>query len=244
MWTVLPLKALSPVKTRLASILSPVQRDGLMKAMVEDVLTALRDCPAVEGILVVSRDPDIPALVDVYGAQVLVLEQDKDLNSAVQAATDYLAGKGIDRALVLHGDIPLANPADLARLIDESHHCELTLLPCNQGQGTNALVTSLPARIPFLYGEASYLRFKEAAEQAGLETLSLDLPEMALDIDTVEDLSALCTYFRENPDERLSHTGKFVAGLGFSHDSDRILDQAMNGGIAWRRSGPLAGADQ
>ena len=59
MWTVVPLKALSPVKTRLASILSPEQRDGLMKAMVEDVLTALRDCPAVEAVLVVSSDHDI-----------------------------------------------------------------------------------------------------------------------------------------------------------------------------------------
>jgi len=229
MWTVLPLKALSPVKTRLASILSPVQRDGLMKAMVEDVLTALRDCPAVEGILVVSRDPDIPTLVDVYGAEVLVLEQDKDLNSAVQAATDYLAGKGIDRALILHGDIPLANAGDLARLIDESHHCALTLLPCKQGQGTNALVTSLPARIPFLYGEASCQRFKEAAEQEGLPTQSLDLPEMALDIDTVEDLFVLCRHYRENREWQQSHTGKFVEGLGLLHDGHEILDQAMNG---------------
>jgi len=167
MWTVLPLKALSPVKTRLAPILSPGQRDGLMKAMVEDVLTALRDCPAVEGVLVVSRDLDIPALADAYGAEVLVLDQDKDLNSAVQAATDYLADKGIERCLVLHGDIPLARPGDLARLIEESAHSELTLLPCKQEQGTNALVTPLPASIPFLYGDASYHRFLQAASTTG-----------------------------------------------------------------------------
>jgi FO synthase len=229
MWTVLPLKALSPVKTRLSAILSPKQRDGLMKAMVEDVLTALRDCPSVEGVLLVSRDPDIPPLANAYGAEVLVLEQDKDLNSAVQAATDHLAARGVERALVLHGDIPLANASDLGSLIDASVHGELTLVPCNQGQGTNAMILSLPSAVPFLYGECSYQRFLEAAEQGGLKTRSLDLPKMALDIDTAEDLAVLCRHYREDDELKHSHTGHFVAGLGLLHDSERVLDQAMNG---------------
>ncbi len=62
MWIVLPLKALNPVKSRLASVLSPDQRGFLMRAMIEDVLAALRACPQVEGILMVSRDPNVPAL--------------------------------------------------------------------------------------------------------------------------------------------------------------------------------------
>ncbi len=229
MWTVLPLKALSPVKTRLAPILSPGQRDGLMKAMVEDVLTALRDCPAVEGVLVVSRDLDIPALADAYGAEVLVLDQDKDLNSAVQAATDYLADKGIERCLVLHGDIPLARPGDLARLIEESVHSELTLLPCKQEQGTNALVTPLPASIPFLYGDASYHRFLQAAQQQGLKTHTVDLPELALDIDSPDDLLALCQHYRDHKEWQQSHSYRFIAGLGLLHDSGELLDHAMSG---------------
>ena len=67
MWIVLPLKALSPVKARLAQVLSPDQCEGLMQAMIEDVLVGLQDCPLVEGILIVSRDPDIPALAAAAG---------------------------------------------------------------------------------------------------------------------------------------------------------------------------------
>ena len=83
MWTVLPLKALSPVKSRLAGVLTPGQREGLMEAMIKDVLAALQACPAVEGVLLVSRDRDAPALAAAYGAQVLNLEKDEGLNSAV-----------------------------------------------------------------------------------------------------------------------------------------------------------------
>ena len=73
MWTVLPLKAMRPVKSRLAPILSPAQRADLMKAMVKDVLAALKDCPDVEGILLVSKDPDTPDLAAACGAEILVL---------------------------------------------------------------------------------------------------------------------------------------------------------------------------
>jgi len=105
MWVVLPLKALSPVKSRLAPVLSPDQREGLMKAMIGDVLAALQNCPHVEGILLVSRDPNVPALAAEYGAEILNLEKDEDLNSAVNAASDHLLEKGVKRALILHGDI-------------------------------------------------------------------------------------------------------------------------------------------
>lgn len=229
MWTVLPMKALRPVKSRLAPILSPEQREGLMKAMVEDVLAALRDCPAVEGILLVSKDPEIPAIADEYGAEVLVLDQDEDLNSAVQAATDYLAQKGIERCLVLHGDIPLARSQALTRLIEESAHSELTLLACKWGEGTNALLTSLPARIPFVYGQASYHRFVEAAHERGLETHTVESPDLALDIDTVDDLSALCRRYRDSKEWQNTHSYRYVAGLGLLHDAGELLDQALSG---------------
>jgi FO synthase len=91
------------------------------------------------------------------------------------------------------------------------------------------LITSLPAGIPFLYGDSSYHRHIEAAQQAGLETHSLDIPELALDIDTVEDLSVLCRHYRENSEWQQSRSYQFLAGLGLLHDSDVIVDQAMSG---------------
>jgi len=229
MWIILPLKALNPVKSRLASVLSPDQRGCLMRAMIEDVLAALRGCPQVEGILMVSRDPNVPALAADYGAEVLNIEKDEDLNSAVKAASDYLLEKGIERALILHGDIPLARPSDLSRLIEEGAESDLTLLACHRGQGTNVMLTSLPAEIPFLYGKGSYQQHLQAARLLGIDIRTTDIPEMALDVNSAEDLSALCRYYLDNKGWHRSHTYQYVARLGLLHETTKILDEAMRG---------------
>ena len=173
MWTILPLKALRPIKTRLAAVLTPLQRKALMKAMVEDVLAVLQGCPDIEGVLLVSKDREISLLAEHYGAEVLALDKDEDLNSAVQAGADYLVDKGIERCLILHGDIPLIRPADLSKLVEESHAYELTLLPCHRAEGTNAMIISLPARIPFLYGRGSHGRFTKPHNSLELEPTTL-----------------------------------------------------------------------
>jgi len=229
MWVVLPLKALSPVKSRLAPVLSPDQREGLMKAMIGDVLAALQNCPHVEGILLVSRDPNVPALAAEYGAEILNLEKDEDLNSAVNAASDHLLEKGVKRALILHGDIPMARSSHLSRLIEESAKSDLTLLACRHGQGTNAMLTTLPARIPFLYGQDSYQRHLKAARQSGLDVRTIDFPELALDVNSPEDLLALCRHYLGDKTWHQSRTYGFLAALGLLHDTAEILDEAMSG---------------
>ncbi len=229
MWVVLPLKALSPVKSRLAPVISPDQREGLMKAMVSDVLAAARDCPDVDGVLIVSRDSGVPEMAARFGADVLSIEKDKDLNSAVRAGTDYLLDRGIARALILHGDIPLTGAADLSRLIEKGRHCDLLLQPCRHASGTNAMLTPLPARIPFLYGPDSFPRHLEAAESEGLDVGKVDLPSMALDVNTADDLLALCRRYVADASWRKTSTAEFVAGLGLLQDNMETLDAAMSG---------------
>jgi len=229
MWIILPLKALSPVKSRLASVLTPSQREELMRAMVEDMLGAARDCPQVAGVLLVSRDPGVNAMASDYGAEVLSLVEDRDLNSAVMAASDYLLEKGVDRALILHGDIPLLRSAHLTRLIEEGAHSELTLLPCRHGQGSNAMLTSLPAKIPFLYGHGSYRRHLEAAQRVGVDVTTVHVPEIALDINSAEDLLALCQHYLDGASCRRGRTHELLTGLDLLHDSAQTLDAAMSG---------------
>jgi FO synthase len=231
MWTVLPLKSLRPVKSRLAQVLSPVQREDLMKAMLSDVLRALADCLEIDGVLLVSKDPGIEHLAAEFSAEVLVLDEDEDLNDAVQAATDHLCEKGIKQALILHGDIPLLRAGSLYQLIAASWQTDLALLPCHQGQGTNAIITSLPASIPFLYGKDSFRRHSQAACEVGLDSHAVEIPEIALDIDSVEDLSTLCEYYRNNPHRQDSHTCHFIKAMGLLHDPGKILDLAMSGNL-------------
>jgi FO synthase len=229
MWTVLPLKALSPVKTRLATVLAPEQREQLMKAMLKDVLSALHDSPVIDGVILLSRDPDVAGLASSYGAELLALEQDEDLNSAVQAATEILTKRGIERCMVLHGDLPLLQAQHLTRFVEESAGFDLTLVPCRAGQGSNALLTTLPSGIPFLYGEGSYERHVHAAQQQGLKVHSVEQPEMSLDIDTVEDLAALSHSYRGTGKWTNSHTFQCLAELGLLHPVDKLLEQSLGG---------------
>jgi len=227
MWTILPLKALQPAKSRLARVFTPEQRQALMKAMVEDVLTALEKCQQVSGILVVSGDPGFTTMAESHGAEVLTLEQDDCLNGAVQAASGYLADKGVRCALILHGDIPLVTPVGLTSLIEQSAACDVALLPCRKNRGSNALIVSLPARMPFVYGADSYDKFLQEAKQRQLATRTLRSPEMALDIDTADDLLSLCRYYREHEGHQSSHTRQFLAGLGLLQNIDDVLARSM-----------------
>ncbi len=215
MWIILPLKGLSPVKSRLASLISPDQRTGLMKAMVSDVLAAAERCPDVAGVLLVSRDPEISELAARFGADVLSHEKDEDLNSAVQAGSQFLFDKGIERALILHGDIPLTAAVDLSRLIEKGRHCDLLLQPCRHGQGTNVMLTSLPARIPFLYGPGSFQRHVEAARRAGLDIAITDTSGMALDINSADDLLTLCRHLCVRPPHRKHEPSNLSLGSGY-----------------------------
>ena len=229
MWIVLPIKALSPVKSRLAPVLSPAQRAGLMRAMVKDVLSAANDCPLVDGVLLVSRDPDISELAETYGAELLCLEVDEDLNSAVTAAADYLLAKNISRVMILHGDMPLTRASDLRELIEESDDSKITLVSCRHEQGTNAMVTSLPSPIPFLYGEGSYQRHLDAACRNGVGVTTLPNIRLALDINSSDDLLAFCRQCRLDDTTLNSRAASFVSDLGLLGDANEVLDDAMSG---------------
>ena len=134
MWTVLPLKALSPVKTRLASMLSPGTARGPDEGHGRRCADRAQGLPAGGRGVAGQPGPEIPALADAYGAKCWCSKQDKDLNSAVQAATDFLAGKGIDAPWFCTVTFRWPTPLTWRRLIDESEHCELHLLPCNRGR--------------------------------------------------------------------------------------------------------------
>jgi FO synthase len=229
MWIVLPLKASGPVKSRLANVLSPEQRQALMRAMVRDVLGAATACPEVDGILLVSRDVGMSKLADEYGAEVLSLEQDEDLNSAVTAATDYLYNQGAARALILHGDIPLIRPSSLSQLICHGAAHDLALVACRHGHGTKALVTRLPSRIPFLFGEDSFSRHRLAAEQCDLDVKVLNFSDVALDVNSPDDLNTLCGRNRNKSEWNRTHSYRYLAGLGLLHEADDILEEALGG---------------
>jgi 2-phospho-L-lactate/phosphoenolpyruvate guanylyltransferase len=168
-------------KTRLEA--SAGLRRALSLAMLGDVLAA---CVAVGRTLVVTPDPDGARLAGRAGAEA-VTDPGAGQGAAVEAA---LGCAGPGRILVVNADLPCIAPADLRSLLAATPEGGVALVEAVDGT-TNAL--SLPAADVFapLYGRGSAARFRERGAGLGLGTVSVELPNLVADVDTLEDLERL-----------------------------------------------------
>lgn len=190
-WAVVPVKELDQAKQRLAALLSPELRRALMLAMLDDVLAALAATPGLAGLAVVTIDPAADRLAASYGARVIEAGARDGHTGAVVSAARLLSAEGCPGMLTVPGDIPLAGPAELAELL--AAHCSapaFTIAPSRDERGSNAIICSPPDAVPLRFGEDSFFPHLRAAEACGIRPTVLQLPGIALDVDTPEDLAA------------------------------------------------------
>jgi 2-phospho-L-lactate guanylyltransferase len=168
-------------KTRLHS--SRRVRGALARAMLLDVVAA---CIAVGHTRVVTPDEEGAAAAADAGAEV-VADPGGGQGAAVQAG---LRGAQPDGILVVNADVPCVVPYDLRTLLAATPAGCLGLVEALDGT-TNAL--SLPSAETFapLFGPSSADRFRAHAASLGVEAVSIALPNLADDVDTMEDLTRL-----------------------------------------------------
>jgi 2-phospho-L-lactate guanylyltransferase len=167
------------------SRLSPTRhvRRALSLAMLGDVVAA---CVTVGETTVITDDAEAAALVTELGAGTV----DDPGGGQAAAVAAALAGSPPGATLVVNADVPCVVPHDLRSLLAATPLNGLALVEALDGT-TNAL--SLPAAQVFapLYGNGSADRFLEHARELGLEAVSVIVPNLADDVDTLEDLSRL-----------------------------------------------------
>jgi len=168
-------------KTRLHS--SRRVRLALATAMFCDVLAA---CVLVGRTRVVTPDEDAVAAALDAGAEA-VADPGGGQGAAVQAGLDGLEPGGI---LVVNADVPCVVPHDLRSLLAATPAGSLALVEALDGT-TNALSLPTPEAFAPLYGPDSSDRFRDHADALGLEAVSVALPNLADDVDTMEDLTRL-----------------------------------------------------
>jgi 2-phospho-L-lactate/phosphoenolpyruvate guanylyltransferase len=199
----LPVKDFKDAKQRLASTLNAQQRARLACAMLADVLDALSAAAEPSRVIVYTASEEVMRLVRPFGFEVLRERSVDGHSAAVNAVLPTLLSTST-RVLVIASDLPhlSADEIDRALTID----CQtIALMPSRDGTGTNGLVVSPPSMISMQYGDGSFRRHCDAAMRAGLDPVVLNLPGVAFDIDTAEDLEL----FREDP--RLeSETWRFL----------------------------------
>jgi 2-phospho-L-lactate guanylyltransferase len=188
---VLPITSFDDAKQRLGPGLDHVLRRLLVEAMVADVLIALRRARAVTATVAVTSDDAAQRVAGAYGA-TLVHDEGGGHNGAARSGIRHAVGHRFERALLVPGDCPALNPAEVDELLRRRTPARCVLVvPDRHGTGTNALLLSPPDALEPAFGPGSRERHVDRAETAGLECEVVEVPTLALDVDTPDDLEAL-----------------------------------------------------
>jgi 2-phospho-L-lactate guanylyltransferase len=186
-----PVKDLAHAKQRLLPVLDPVERRALARAMLADVLRALRALP-LDAAWVVTREPETAALARALGAEPLAEAENRGHTAAVAAAQTEAARRGARVFLTVPGDVPCLTPGEVQALVAAASPAPCAVLaPSRSGLGTNGVALAPPAAMRLRFGEPSFDGHVDTARAAGLGPRVLRLPGLALDIDAPEDLAAL-----------------------------------------------------
>jgi 2-phospho-L-lactate/phosphoenolpyruvate guanylyltransferase len=189
-------------KTRLHPS-SRVRRDVSL-AMLGDVLAAAR---SVGEVRLVTRDEAGAALAREAGAEV-VPDPGGGQGPAVQAA---LAGIEPGAIVIVNADVPCVLPDDFRALLAGTPVGGVALVEALDGT-TNALSIPEPEVFAPLYGSDSAQRFLARAHGLGLEAVAAAIPNLADDVDTLDDLQRL--HLRLGPRSQMSLATLTAAAAG------------------------------
>ena len=191
-WAVVPVKALSQSKQRLATALGS-RRADFSRALLAQTLAALTASRQISASLVVTADPEVATLAREAGAEVLL--EDADLNTACTRGLSGVADRGAEVCVVIHADLAWASPGSVDALISDyldrrraQGDTVVGLIRCHEGTGTNVVI--LDPRQPFTlaFGAGSFAAHRR---EAGARAVELHSPEAAFDVDTTSDLRRL-----------------------------------------------------
>jgi 2-phospho-L-lactate/phosphoenolpyruvate guanylyltransferase len=186
---VLPVRSLDSAKSRLADVLTPIERAALTLAMLEDVLDATTVMPGWD-TWVLSPDEAVLEIAAGRGVRP-VTEAHGPLGTAVVQAETEAADAGVNTLAVVLPDLPLLTPAALTRALHTLG--PVVLAPSADGAGTNLLLRRPPAAIDAHFGTDSFRRHLEDAAERDLPTSVIEARELAFDLDAPGDILTVLT---------------------------------------------------
>ena len=188
---ILPVKSFGAAKQRLGHLLGGGSRRALARAMFADVLGALRRVPALEEVVVITGDGAAEWAARAERVLVLADPVEEGQSAAALIGVRHALSQGFERALMVPADAPLLNPDEVTALLarEQADERAAAIVPDRHGVGTNALLLSPPDAFEPSFGPDSLVRHVAAAEAAGIPHSVDELPSLALDVDTPDDLT-------------------------------------------------------
>jgi 2-phospho-L-lactate guanylyltransferase len=176
---VIPVKSFTVAKGRLSDILSPPERESLARDCAATVVRASAPHP----VYVVCSDPNVAQWARDLGARVVMCGT-PGLDNAVAAGREQAQLDGFDHLIVAHADLPLAH--SLSHVAIEQR---VTIVTDRHCDGTNVLAFPIASAFTTAYGPGSCSNHRQLAETAGIECIMIHDDDLALDLDTADDLS-------------------------------------------------------
>lgn len=180
----LPVKSLGHAKSRLSSLLAPLERGALALAMFEDVLDATL---AVDGweTWVVSPDESVLEIALARGAHG-ISELRPTLRSATLQIEAEAAARSTEALAILLADTPLVTLESLRAALHTLG--PVVIAPSSDERGTNLLLRRPPGAIPSRFGPDSFRRHLQTAAERGLPTAVVEREELSFDVDEPGDI--------------------------------------------------------
>src|SRR3954449_4125514 len=192
---ILAVKSFGRAKQRLGGAFS--DRPRLAGAMLADVLAALERVPGLDELIIVTAEPAAAAAASESGAHVVHDPVGAGQSAAAARGIAAARERGADRGLLVPGDCPALDAAEVARLLGRSE--SVVIVPDRHGQGTNALLLAPPGVMEPAFGPGSLARHAALARAAAASVKVCELPTLCLDVDTPDDLAALRRALAERP---------------------------------------------
>ena len=198
---VLPVKRFTLAKQRLSAGLDADARRALAAAMVGDVLQALMEVDEIDAVVVVSSDQGMLELAADSGAHTVIDRFEDGQSAAAEQGLLHPAAAGGDRVLLVAGDTPGVDPSQLSQLLRQAAiEPSVLVVPDRHGSGTNALLLTPPGVIAPAFGPLSCARHVDLATAAGVAVRVEVVTSLGFDVDTPDDLEALCDAIADRPD--------------------------------------------
>ncbi len=187
------MKSLSVAKSRLGQGTGS-SLESLALAFFQDTAAAVRSCPSVGSVVVVTCDERVAFWAGRLGCRVVDDSAHPGINSAAQWGAGFApAGSAI---AVLVSDLPCLTAADLAAVLALGREHDLSFLADAAGTGTTMWLAAAGQRVDPRFGPLSRAAHRAAGHADLVEEAGMDpglLARARRDVDTEDDLRAATT---------------------------------------------------
>lgn len=194
-------------KSRCGAVLRASERQGLVSAMLADMIEVLNASQSIDLTHVVTPTSMLAEVAREAGARAILEGKPRGVNNAFETARRVIRDAGPQAVMVaLPGDLPLLEGVEIERAVGLLKPGVVIVVPASADGGTGAVIIHADAQFAFSFGPNSFRRHCAGAWAAGLRPIVYLAAGLGLDVDRPEDCHQVLRHkFKGRTGELLLH---------------------------------------